>query len=237
MPAQTNLFIVSGPSGSGKSTVVEYLLETVPNTVFSVSHTTRAPRSGEEDGRDYRFVSVEEFEDMKARDEFLESNFHFGHFYGTHRSNLDRARAGGNDLLLDVDIEGARQIKAKMPGAVAILFIPPSREELERRLRLRGQDTEEVIRRRLQRAREEISRYAGYDYLVVNDELEEAKAQVRAILCTVRNSAGTAGAGCEDHGSGMASLAAGAREENNTERVSVILDTFTAGDSRPDQEP
>ena len=231
MAGKPNLFIVSGPSGSGKSTVVEYLLEQVPGTLFSVSHTTRAPREAEQDGRDYFFVSPEEFKAMNAEGQFLEFNYHFGHWYGTHMSNLDRAAGEDKDLLLDVDIEGARQIKGRMPEAVAVLFIPPSREELERRLRLRGQDTDEVVGRRLERAREEIARFAVYDYLVVNDKLEEAKAQMRAILCSVRANASDGAAGCPDFGPEGEALAISAREENNAERVSAILKTFTAADS------
>ena len=231
MAAKPNLFIVSGPSGSGKSTVVEYLMEEVPSTLFSISHTTRAPRRAEEDGRDYFFVSPEEFEAMKVDNQFLESNHHFGHWYGTHLSNLDRAAGAGTDLLLDIDIEGARQIKVRIPEAVAILFIPPSREELERRLRKRGQDSDEVVLRRLERAREEIARYAVYDYLVVNDKLEEAKAQVQAILCSVRANSGDQASGCPDFDAKVAALADAAREENNAERVSAILKTFTAAKS------
>ena len=231
MAAQPNLFIVSGPSGSGKSTVVEYLMAEVPTTLFSISHTTRAPRGAEKNGRDYFFVSLEEFEAMKADGKFLESNHHFGHWYGTHLSNLDRAAGAGTDLLLDIDIEGARQIKTRMPEAVAILFIPPSREELERRLRKRGQDSDEVVRKRLERAQEEIARYGVYDYLVVNDNLEEAKAQVQAILCAVRARAGDQASGCPDFNAESAALADAAREENNAERVSAILKTFTAAES------
>ena len=220
------IFIVSGPSGSGKSTVVEYILKEIPTTLFSVSHTTRPPREGEEDGRDYIFVSKDEFGEMIKRNEYLEHDHHFGHWYGTHRSNLDRAAEQGKDLLLDIDIEGARQIKEKISEAVAILFIPPSREELERRLRLRGQDDEEVIRKRLERARQEISQYRGYDYLIVNEELEEARLQVHSIICSERKRRGGEKAGCEKMGAQMDARADEARRGNNNQRVSAILETF-----------
>ena len=223
MGRRPRIFIVSGPSGSGKTTVVEYLIEALPETLFSVSHTTRSPRPGEVNGREYHFVSGEEFHAMIGRGEFLEHDHHFGNWYGTHSSNLERAAGQGKDILLDVDVEGARQIKEKMPEAVAILFIPPSREVLESRLRSRGQDDEEVIVKRLERARQEISRYQGYDYLVVNDKLEEARAQVRAILCAERADSGGA---CRDGLAQARERAAAARRGNNQERVSAILETF-----------
>ena len=227
--AKPQIFIVSGPSGSGKSTVVGYILREIPAALFSVSHTTRPPRAGEVDGKDYFFVSQEEFDAMIARKEFLEYDHHFGHSYGTHLNNLDRAAEQQKDLLLDIDIEGARQIKEKIPEAVAILFIPPSREELERRLRGRGQEggeDEEAIQRRLERARQEISQYQGYDYLVVNEKLEDAKAQVYAILCSERRQRGLKQPGCEKMDDALDARVADARRENNKQRVSAILETF-----------
>jgi guanylate kinase len=227
--AKPQIFIVSGPSGSGKSTVVGYILQEIPSTLFSVSHTTRPPRAGEVEGKDYFYVSQNEFDAMIDRNEFLEHDHHFAHFYGTHLDNLSRAAEQQKDLLLDIDIEGARQIKEKIPEAVAILFIPPSREELERRLRGRGQEDEAdeaAIQRRLERARQEISQYQGYDYLVVNEKLEDAKAQVYAILCLERRQHGQGKPGCEKMNEDLAARAAEARRENNNQRVSVILKTF-----------
>ena len=154
----TTIFIISAPSGSGKSTLVSRLLECVPSLLFSVSYTTRAPRGKEVDGIDYHFVSQDRFQAMRDRGEFLESAGVFGKCYGTHREVLDRARAQGNDLVLDIDVQGARQLKGKFPEAVTVFILPPSREELEVRLRARGEDSEEVIQRRLRDAAEVFAR-------------------------------------------------------------------------------
>src|SRR6266404_3246109 len=152
----TTVFIISAPSGSGKSTLVHRLLATVPDLMFSVSYTTRPPRGNETDGKSYNFVSREEFEAMLARDEFLESAQVFGNWYGTHRSVLDLARERGMDLVLDIDVQGARQLIEKIPEAVSVFVLAPSRQVLEARLRSRGEDREEVIKRRLRAAAEEI---------------------------------------------------------------------------------
>jgi len=176
------VFIVSGPSGSGKSTLVRRLLGEAPGLLFSVSYTTRAPRGAEREGENYHYVSREEFRQRLAGGEFLEWAEVFGHYYGTHRSYLERAEAEGRDLLLDIDVQGARQLKGSVPGAVSIFVLAPSRAELERRLRVRSEDAEEVIARRLREAARETAECAAYDYLVVNLDLEEAAADLAAIV-------------------------------------------------------
>jgi guanylate kinase len=178
----TTIFIVSAPSGSGKSTLVSSLLRSVPGLLFSVSYTTRPPRGKEVDGRDYHFVSPEEFQAMRDRDEFLESAGVFGKCYGTHRKVLDRARAEGKDLVLDIDVQGARQLKIRFPEAVTVFILPPSREELEQRLRARGEDSEEVIQRRLRDAAEEIRNYSAYDYTIINRDRVAAAEVLNSIV-------------------------------------------------------
>jgi len=178
----TTVFIISAPSGSGKSTLVGRLLAHVPDLKFSVSYTTRKPRGQEVEGESYHFVSREDFEAMLARDEFLEWAQVFGNYYGTHREILDQARYCRKDLVLDIDVQGARQLKAKIPAAVTIFILAPSREVLEQRLRTRSEDREEVIARRLREAAEEIRRYEDYDYVLINRELAEAEATLSAIV-------------------------------------------------------
>jgi guanylate kinase len=178
----TTVFIISAPSGSGKSTLVARLLETVPDLKFSVSYTTRTPRGQERNGQSYHFVSREEFEAMLARNEFLEWAQVFGNYYGTHCSELDHARARSQDLVLDIDVQGARQLKKKIPEAVTVFILAPSRVVLEQRLRARCEDREDVIARRLKEAAEEIRRYEDYDYVLINRELAEAEATLSAIV-------------------------------------------------------
>lgn len=221
------LFIVSGPSGSGKTTVVEHLLAAVLDLLFSVSCTTRAPRAGEQEGREYRFVTREEFESMLAADEFLEYASVFGELYGTPRRNLVEAERLGKDLVLDIDVQGARQVKARLPDAVAIFLLPPSAEELERRLRSRAQDTPEIIRRRLQHARTEIENYHSYDYLVINRDLRQAAFQTEAIVVAERYGHVNG----KDVPAGVQAArarAAAARKDANPEQISAILETFGA---------
>ena len=183
---QPLVFIVSGPSGSGKSTLVLKMLE-VPGTMFSISCTTRPPRTTESAGKWYDFVSEAEFERMANHGEFLEYARVFGkHQYGTPRRWLEEARCKGLDLVLEIDVQGAEQVKKKLPSAVAIFILPPAREELERRLRTRGQDSDEAIQRRLDRAQQEIQRYSEYDFLVVNDDVERAGREVQAITVAAR---------------------------------------------------
>ncbi len=178
----TTVFIISAPSGSGKSTLVSRLLENDPDLMFSVSYTTRKPRGTEVDGKDYCFVDREEFEAMLARDEFLESAQVFGNYYGTHRSILDKALTLGKDLVLDIDVQGARQLNQKIPEAVTVFVLAPSKTVLEQRLRLRGEDREEVITRRLREAADEIRNYEDYDYVLINRILAEAEATLCAIV-------------------------------------------------------
>jgi len=180
------LFIISAPSGSGKTTLVNELRQYVRNLEFSVSFTTRPPRGSEQDGREYHFISRGEFEQMIERDEFLEYAVVFGNYYGTARTVLEEAKARGNDLLLDIDVQGERQVKQRVPDAVSIFVLPPSRAELESRLRKRSRsenmESEEVIRRRLNTARKEIENYPNYDYILVNDRLESSTDQLVGIV-------------------------------------------------------
>jgi len=178
----STVFIISAPSGSGKSTLVHRLLQTVPGLQFSVSYTTRKPRGAEADGSSYHFVTREEFEAMLARDEFLEWAQVFGNYYGTHKSVRDQARNQGKDLVLDIDVQGARQLKLKIPEAVSVFILAPSRQVLEQRLRARGEDREEVILRRLKDAADEIRNYENYDYVLINRDLSEAEAALAAIV-------------------------------------------------------
>jgi guanylate kinase len=176
------LLILCSPSGAGKTTLTRHLLSQVPELTFSVSHTTRPPRAGEVDGREYHFVDRARFEGMVAEARFAEWAHVHGNFYGTSLSELERAqREKKAGIVFDIDYQGARQIKSKLPNAVGIFVLPPSIEELERRLRGRASDTDEVIARRLAKARLEIEHYPFFDYLVVNDDLERAKETVVAI--------------------------------------------------------
>jgi guanylate kinase len=180
------VFIVSGPSGSGKSTLVEKILE-VPGTMLSISCTTRPSRSTESPGKWYDFISEAEFDRMVSQGEFLEHARVFGkHRYGTPRRWLEEAQRKGLDLVLEIDVQGAEQVKQKLPASVAIFILPPARDELERRLRARDQDSEEAIGRRLDRAKQEMQRYTEYDFLVVNDDVERAGREVQAIIVGAR---------------------------------------------------
>jgi guanylate kinase len=176
------VFIVSAPSGSGKSTLVKRLLASVPGLLFSVSYTTRKSRGAERPGENYHYVSRQEFEERLGRNEFLEHALVFGNYYGTHMSVVEQARAAGRDLVLDIDVQGARQLKSKIPDSVSVFILPPSREALAARLCSRGEDAREVIERRLQAAAEEIRNYSQYDYVLVNDELSESEANLAAIV-------------------------------------------------------
>jgi len=176
------VFIISAPSGSGKSTLVHRLLETIPGLTFSISYTTRPPRPTEVNGVDYNFISKQEFEERLERNEFLEYAVVFGNYYGTNRCSLEAATHEAKDLVLDIDVQGARQLKVAIPEAISIFVLPPSREVLEQRLRARSQDSEEVIQRRLRGAAEEVRNYTQYDYVLINRELEEASARLAAIV-------------------------------------------------------
>jgi guanylate kinase len=180
------VLIVSGPSGSGKSTLVRKILD-VPGTMLSVSCTTRPARETEDDGKWYNFVSEAEFQRMVERGEFLEYAQVFGkNWYGTPKKWLDEARAQQKDLVLEIDVQGALQVKRKLPSAVAVFVLAPSREDIEKRIRERGQDSEDEIRRRLERSRQEILTYASYDFAVINDDLERAGREVQAIVLASR---------------------------------------------------
>jgi len=197
------VLIVSGPSGSGKSTLVEKILE-LPGTMLSISCTTRQPRKTEGDGRWYNFVTESEFQQMVARGDFLEYAQVFGkNWYGTPRKSIDEALAQKKDLVLEIDVQGALQVKHKLPGAVAVFVLPPSRAELENRIRARGQDSEDEIARRLERARQEMLNYSSYDFAIINDDLERAGKEVQAIAI---------GSRC--------------RVERNEERIREILKSF-----------
>jgi len=197
------IIIVSGPSGSGKSTLVERL-RALPGTMFSVSCTTRPPRATESPGKCYDFISEPEFERRVAQGEFLEYARVFGrHWYGTPRKWVDEARRLGMDLVLEIDVQGARQVKQSLPEAVAVFIVPPSRQDVEKRLRDRGQDSEQAIASRLNRARQEMDRWSDYDFLVVNDDLERASDELRSIVVACR-----------------------CRRQDNDERFRKILDTF-----------
>ncbi len=197
------VLIVSGPSGSGKSTLVEKLLK-LPGTMLSISCTTRQPRKTEGDGRWYNFVTESEFQQMVARGDFLEYAQVFGkNWYGTPRKSIDEALAQKKDLVLEIDVQGALQVKHKLPGAVAVFVLPPSRAELENRIRARGQDSEDEIARRLERARQEMLNYSSYDFAIINDDLERAGKEVQAIAI---------GSRC--------------RVERNEERIREILKSF-----------
>ncbi|HUJ49024.1 MAG TPA: guanylate kinase [Bryobacteraceae bacterium] len=177
-----SVFIISAPSGSGKSTLVHRLLETVSNLTFSISYTTRPPRPTETNGVDYVFITREDFENRLARGEFLEYAEVFGNYYGTNRESFERAIHEGHDLVLDIDVQGARQLKVAIPEAISVFVLPPSRDVLEQRLRARSQDSEEVIQRRLQGAAAEVRNYTQYDYVLINREIEEAAARLASIV-------------------------------------------------------
>jgi len=183
-----NLFIISAPSGAGKSSLVNAALAEDLRLALSVSFTTRPPRAGEVNGREYHFVDSETFDSMLARGEFLESAEVHGNRYGTSKKWIAEARAKGLDILLEIDWQGARQVRKAFPDAVSIFILPPPPvlEELERRLRGRGQDTEEAIQRRLRDAREEISHVAEFDYVIINKEFEEARRDLMAVVRAVR---------------------------------------------------
>jgi guanylate kinase len=178
----TTIFIVSAPSGSGKSTLVRRLLASVPGLTFSVSYCTRAPRGNEVEGESYHFVSRAEFQKMAGLGEFLEHAEVFGNYYGTHCGALEQAQEQGKDLVLDIDVQGARQLKSKIPEAVTIFILAPSREILEQRLRTRSEDSDAVIVRRLRDAANEIRNYSAYDYVLVNNDLAQSDEALAAIV-------------------------------------------------------
>jgi guanylate kinase len=180
------LFIVSAPSGAGKTTLVERLVEQLPNLKMSRSYTSRAARQGETDGVDYNFVSRERFEAMAAASEFLEWADVFGNLYGTRAADTDAMLAGGNDVVLVIDLQGARKVRARGLEARAVFVMPPSFHVLEQRLRGRSKDSEAAMQRRLQVARDEVAAFAEYDFVVVNDEVTAAVDRLRGIVVAER---------------------------------------------------
>ncbi len=220
----TTVYIISAPSGSGKSTLVDKVREIVPGLDFSISYTTRRPRGTEQNGREYFFVPRSEFEEMVRKDEFLEYADVFGHCYGTARRVLRQAEQSGHDLLLDIDVQGAEQIKRKIPEAVSIFIMPPDRKILEARLRKRSLDADEVIQRRLVTASREIENYEKYDYILVNDRLDESIEALTAILLAERlKRSGVHGTA---NGAEMLAKAEGCRLSNIRERLQPILASF-----------
>jgi guanylate kinase len=180
------VYIISAPSGSGKSTLTNELLKLVPNLDFSISYTTRSSRGSEQNGKQYHFVSQEEFDKMIRGGEFLEyANVH-GNCYGTSRQFLREAGPNGHDLLLDIDVQGAAQVKRTLTDAISVFVLPPDRETLEWRLRNRGEDSEEVVQRRLNDARREIEEYDKYDYVLINDQLKKSIERLKAIVLSER---------------------------------------------------
>lgn len=182
MSEKGKLLVISGPSGAGKSTVVFKAIEGREDVCFSTSVTTRSPRPGEVDGREYFFVDFERFREMVENDELLEHAEYVANRYGTPRAYVEQRMAEGLNVVLDIEVQGARQVRKKMPEAVLIFIAPPSIEELERRLRGRGTDTEAAIEGRLIRARQEFQEADFYDYLIVNDDVEKAAAKLNAII-------------------------------------------------------
>jgi len=178
----TTVFIISAPSGSGKSTLVSRLLASDSGLRFSVSYTTRKLRGSEKPGESYIYISRQEFKERILRGEFLEHAEVFGNYYGTNREVLEQAKREGKDLVLDIDVQGARQLKKGLPEAVSIFILAPSRDILEQRLRSRSEDSEEVIQRRLRDAAEEIRNYTQYDYVLVNHQVEESVGTLTAII-------------------------------------------------------
>jgi guanylate kinase len=235
------VFIISAPSGSGKSTLTNELRRIVPSLEFSISYTTRPPRGSEQSGREYFFIHREEFERMIREDEFLEYAEVFGNYYGTARSFLREATARGDDLLLDIDVQGAAQVKRKVPEAVSIFVLPPSREELERRLRRRAEaddalqrqlmgdgaqlfNTEAIIQRRLQTASREIENFRQYDYILVNDRLEDSIDVLQSIVEAERLKRSHGAQTSKDHQ--VLSVAEGALRVSMMKQVESILATF-----------
>jgi len=176
------LFVVTAPSGAGKSSLIRALMAADPGIALSVSYTTRAPRPGEQDGREYHFVDPASFSAMLERGEFLESAEVHGHRYGTSQKVIERTRASGRDLVLEIDWQGAAQVRLLHPDTIGIFILPPSMAELERRLRARAQDAEAVIRRRMQNAVEEMSHAAEFKYAIINKDFDDALQDLRAVV-------------------------------------------------------
>jgi guanylate kinase len=225
----TQLFIISAPSGSGKSTLVSAIKSSVDRLDFSVSYTTRAPRGSEEPGREYFYITRPEFERLIDEGAFIEHADVFGNYYGTARRFLDEARAHEHDLLLDIDVQGASQLQAKLPEAISVFILPPSKQELEMRLRRRSSaermTDEAVILRRLETASREIEKYHEYDYILINDKLDESIEDLRAIILTERLRAAGRSPGRADE-QRLEELAEGRRLRNVQSNLAPILESF-----------
>jgi guanylate kinase len=222
------LFLISAPSGSGKSSLVNELRSKVENLVFSVSYTTRKPRGSEEEAREYHFISREEFQRMIDEDEFLEYADVFGNYYGTARQSLSDAFANGKDLLLDIDVQGASQVRRKIPEAVSIFLMPPSPEilayRLKNRSRAEGAVQEEIIRLRLAKAREEIENYREYGYILVNDILDRAVEEMAAIVAAERMRRNHGPQTADDKE--LIAKAERCRQRNSEARIRPVLQAF-----------
>ena len=181
-----NLFVISAPSGAGKTSLVHALLNINPQIELSVSYTTRNPRPGERDGKDYHFVSRETFVIMMERGEFLESAEVYGNLYGTSQTWISQATAQGRDILLEIDWQGAAQVRKLFPECVSIFILPPSLEALEQRLKGRGKDNDEVIARRMAAVREDVAHVAEFDYVIINDNLNEALRELNAVALAAK---------------------------------------------------
>ncbi len=180
------LIVVSSPSGGGKGTLIDRVLQTVPGVSYSVSYTTRAPRSREQDGREYFFVSREAFEEMIRRGDFLEWANVYGHLYGTSRAQVERERDAGRDIILEIDVQGAESIRGLIPDAVTVFILPPSFELLQNRLIARGTDSPADLERRLQGAPAEVEQYENFQYVILNDDINRASAQLAAVVYAER---------------------------------------------------
>lgn len=232
------LFIISAPSGSGKSTLVNELRKQVTGIDFSISWTTRAPRGSEENGREYYFATREEFERKIAEGAFLEHAEVFGNLYGTGRQSLEEARRQGHDLLLDIDVQGAAQVRKATPEAVSIFVLPPNPKQLRTRLRNRfrseGQMNEADLYRRLSEASKEIENYQDYTYVLINDILDRAVAQLEAIVQAeryYRNSEPIA-----YRSRRVLEVAAACRQSNSQERLKPVLEAFGIGNAQDQQQ-
>lgn len=176
------LYVISAPSGAGKTSLVKALLETTTDIKVSVSHTTRAIRPGEENGVNYHFIDHDHFQEMLGNADFLEHAEVFGNYYGTSKSWVEDQLTAGQDVILEIDWQGAAQVRKLLPETVGIFILPPSREALQKRLTDRGQDSDEVINHRMTKAREEMSHHVEYDYLIINDNFDQALTQLKSIV-------------------------------------------------------
>jgi guanylate kinase len=232
------LFIISAPSGSGKSTLVSELRKQVSGVDFSVSWTTRPPRGSEENGREYYFTTREEFERKRDAGQFLEHAEVFGNYYGTARQSLDDARRQGHDLLLDIDVQGAAQVRNAMPEAVSLFVLPPNpkvlRTRLRNRMRAEGKVNEAELYRRLSEASKEIENYRNYGYILINDVLDRAVAQLEAIVLAERFYRN--GEPIAYRSSRVLEVAAACRLENSSERLKPVLEAFGIDGSSGQQQ-